>query len=183
MNVPLNKWKHENLCSERLLLCNSCCYKPHLVTCGNKSILIWDLFLCQYQYAQSLKSEWCPRFSRCSSFWTLAWCSCSCVRGTRCLPCHFGTTWNWRAWARWCTVPKRGKRLTCFWLVHIQWPMHNTHLSEREKNFNKSLLKMKICNIILHITVFTKHKDSTNCCEINQYLGQWKWLQLKFSLC
>jgi hypothetical protein len=107
MNVPLNKWKHENLCSERLLLCNSCCYKPHLVTCGNKSILIWDLFLCQYQYAQSLKSEWCTRFSRCSSFWTLAWCSCSCVRGTRCLPCHFGTTWNWRAWARWCTVPGR----------------------------------------------------------------------------
>lgn len=180
MNVPLNKWKHENLRSERLLLCNSCCYKPHLVTCGNKSILIWDLFYASYEwsvyrYAQSLKSEWCPRFSRCSSFWTLAWCSCSCVRRTRRLSCHFGTTWNRRAWARWCTVPKRGKRLTCFWLAHIQSSVHDTHHSEREKNFDKYLLKMKICSITLNITVFTKHKDSTNCFEISQYLGQTKW--------
>jgi len=39
---------------------------------------------------------------------------------------------------------------------------------------------MKICSITLNITVFTKPKDSTNCCEIKQYLGQRKWLQLKF---
>jgi len=41
---------------------------------------------------------------------------------------------------------------------------------------------MKICGITLNIKVFTKHKNSTNCSEINQYLGQRKWLQLKFPL-
>lgn len=92
-----------------------------------------------YWYTQSLKSEWCPCFSRCSSFWTLSWCSCSCIRGTRCLPCHFGTTWNWCAWARWCTVPKRGKRLTCFWLAHIQWSVHDTHHSVTEGLYLASL--------------------------------------------
>lgn len=57
-----------------------------------------------------------------------------------------------------------------------------TLIIQREKNFNKHLLEMKICSITLNITVFTKHRDSTNCFEINQYLGQRKWLQLKFPL-
>lgn len=157
MNVPLNKWKHENLCSERLSLCNSCCYEPHLATCRNKSILIWDLFHVSYKwfvcrYTRCLKSEWCPRFSRCSSFRTLAWCSCSCVRGTRCLSCYFGTTWNRCARARRCTVPKRENRLTCSWCELIQWSVHDTH-SKREK-LNKNLTKMETCNIILYTTVF-----------------------------
>lgn len=57
-----------------------------------------------------------------------------------------------------------------------------TLIIQRKKNFNKHLLKMKICSITLNITVFTKHKDSTNYFEINQYLGQRKRLHLKFPL-
>ena len=57
-----------------------------------------------------------------------------------------------------------------------------TLITQREKNFTEHLLKMKTCSTTLNITVSIKHNDSTYCLEINKYMGQTNWLQLKFPL-
>lgn len=64
---------------------------------------IWFMFW----YTWSSKSEGCPWFSGSCSFRALTWRSCSQVWSTRCFPCHFGTTWDRCARARWCTISKR----------------------------------------------------------------------------